>query len=180
MSTSNKPRIRPEQPDDVAGIRTVNEAAFDTPLEAELVDRLRMAARPFLSLVAEVGGEIVGHILFTPVTVADEHRQLNGLGLAPMAVSPGHQRSGIGSRLVTSGLEACRDAGARFVVVLGHPGYYPRFGFARASDWQLRYEHPAPDEAMMALELEPGAFDGRGGVIRYHPLFNELEEQPAP
>ncbi len=180
MASSERLRLRPDRPGVVAGIFTVNRAAFGTPAEAELVDRLRVAARPFLSFVAELEGEIVGHVLFTPVTVTREDRELAGLGLAPMAVAPDHQRTGIGSRLIAAGLEACRDAGAGFVVVLGHPGYYPRFGFRRASGWQLRYEHDVPDEVMMALELEEGALEGEGGVIRYHPLFDEMEEHPEP
>lgn len=172
MTASTQPRIRLERPGDIAAIHAVNSAAFDTPFEADLVDRLRQVADPFVSYVATVDDDLVGHILFTPVVVANQARELSGVGLAPMAVLPEHQRSGIGSLLVEAGLEACRSAEHGFAVVLGHPEFYPRFGFQRASTWGLSYEQPVPDEAMMALELRPGALDHAGGVIRYHSEFS--------
>ncbi|MCX5916292.1 MAG: N-acetyltransferase, partial [Deltaproteobacteria bacterium] len=123
-----------------------------------------------VSLVAEVKGQMVGHILFSPLTVqgADD---LKAVGLGPMAVIPEHQRRGIGSILIKQGLEDCRRAGIQAVVVLGHPEYYPRFGFRRASSWGLRCEFDAPDEAFMALELIPNVLSGRSGVVNYHAAF---------
>src|SRR5687767_7703728 len=117
--------IRPERAGDLAAIRAVHESAFPTALEARLVDALRDAGRLVVSLVAEEADRIVGHVAFSPVTVAGSSA---GLGLAPVAVSPDCQRRGTGGRLVTGGLAAAGASGAGFVVVLGDPGYYGRFG----------------------------------------------------
>ena len=159
--------IRKEAPADVAAVHRVNELAFGQPAEAKLVDALRTAARPFISLVAEDDGKIVGHICFTAVTGVDA----SVAGLAPMAVMPGRQKRGIGSRLVEAGLEECRRAGFTVVVVLGHPEYYPRFGFRPASSFGLRSEYDVPDPVFMAMELSPGAADGVNGLVRYHEAF---------
>ena len=162
------PTIRPESPGDRDAVRAVNEAAFGRPDEADLVGRLRDAAGPFLSLVAVAEGEVVGHILFTPVAV---EAPADVRGLAPMAVRPDRQRSGVGAALVEAGLDACRADGAAAVVVLGHPDYYPRFGFRPASAFGLACEYDVPDEAFMALELVDGGLDGVDGLARYHPAF---------
>ena len=160
--------LRSEAPADRQPVHALNVAAFRQPDEADLVDRLRQRARPYLALVAEDAGEIVGHIAFSPVAVQGA---TGVLGLAPMAVRPDRQRAGIGSALVRAGLAACRDAGAGAVVVLGHPLYYPRFGFAPAHTFGLRDEYGAPPEAFMALELTPGALAEAEGVVRYHAAF---------
>lgn len=165
--------IRPEILTDVPRIHAINCAAFETPAEAGLVDVLREQARPVISLVAEMHGAVIGHILFSPVTL-DTDPALPLMGLAPMAVALEHQHSGIGSALVRAGLAQCRANGAAGVVVLGHPEYYPRFGFVPATGYGLRSEYDAPDEAFMALELMPGAFAGRKGLVRYHPAFARL------
>ncbi|MEL6616594.1 MAG: N-acetyltransferase, partial [Bacteroidota bacterium] len=130
--------------------------------------RLRERAEPYLALVAEDGGEVVGHIAFTPVTVEGAS---GVMGLAPMAVAPGRQRQGIGSALVRAGLDACREAEATAVVVLGHPDYYPRFGFAPARTFGLSDAYGAPPEAFLALEIAPGALDAASGVVHYHDAF---------
>ncbi len=161
--------IRPEQHDDIASIRAVNLGAFETSMEADLVDVLREKASPLVSLVAVEAGRVVGHILFSPVSLSD-HR-LTLMGLAPMAVMSTHQRRGIGSALVHEGLAYCRRIGADAVVVLGHAGYYPRFGFTPASRFGLRSEYNVPDDVFMVLELVAGVLDGRPGIIRYHPAF---------
>src|SRR5215468_3983845 len=109
-------RIRSEEPADVSAIRTVNQAAFETGAEADLVDVLRGQATPLISLVAEDGGAIVGHILFSPVTL-DRHPDVRVMGLGPMAVMPARQRQGIGSALVRNGLDACKRIGVTAVVV---------------------------------------------------------------
>lgn len=167
-------RIRPEAPADVAAVRHVNAAAFPTPAEARLVDVLRDSASDTISLVAEVDGNyIVGHIFFSPVTI-DGLPRLKLAGLAPMAVLPGYQRRGIGSALVTAGLDRCRDAGFDGVVVLGHPEFYPRFGFASASRFKIRCEYDAPDEVFMIVELQAGALNGVSGIVRYHAAFADV------
>jgi putative acetyltransferase len=164
------PLIRPEQPGDRAGVRAVNVAAFETPAEADLVDALRARARPLVSLVAAERGAIVGHILFSPVTLPGRP-SLTLMGLAPMAVAPARQRVGIGAALVRAGLEACRRLPADAVVVLGHPAYYPRFGFAPGVHGGLGCEYDVPAEAFMVLELRPGALRGAAGAVRYHAAF---------
>src|SRR3990170_2235551 len=163
-------QIRPERAEDIASVRAVNRAAFDTSAEADLVDVLRAQAKPLLSLVADDAGSIVGHILFSPVGLSG-HPELKIMGLAPMAVLPGSQRRGIGSALVRAGLRGCSELGYAAVVVLGHPKYYSRFGFVPASRFGIGCEYDMPDEAFMAIELEPGVLAGRSGTIRYNPAF---------
>lgn len=165
--------IRFEQPPDIASVREVNRAAFDAASEADLVDALRERARPIVSLVADAGGTLVGHILFSPVTLLN-HPELKIMGLAPMAVLPARQRTGIGSALVRAGLEECRQLGSGAAVVLGHPGYYPRFGFVPASRFGIGCEYDVPDDVFMAIELEPGILSGKSGTIRYHDAFANL------
>lgn len=165
--------IRNESRSDRAAIHAVNTAAFETPSEAELVNALREQAQPIVSLVAEMQDRIVGHILFSPV-VLPGFSHLKIMGLAPMAVIPDYQRSGVGSALVRTGLEQCRKLGCGAVVVLGHPGYYPRFGFHPAADASVGCEYEAPPEAFMLLELEPGYLSGAAGTVRYHAAFNDL------
>lgn len=148
--------------------------AFPTDAEARLVDALRERAERCISLVAETKpGAVVGQILFTPVEIGSASC---AVGLAPMSVVPELQRRGIGSALVKAGLSACRAAGERAVVVLGHVDYYPRFGFRPASDHGLYYRNPGPEPAFMALELEPNALQGRTGEVRYHEAFDPFEE----
>jgi putative acetyltransferase len=163
-------QIGREHPGDVDAVRRVHLAAFDTALEADLVDALREQAQPLVSLVAGDATGIVGHILFSPVTLAIDPA-VPLMGLAPMAVLPGLQRRGIGSALVRAGLEACAGLGAAGVVVLGHPAFYPRFGFAPASRFGLTSEYDVPDDVFLALALRPGALAGRSGRVRYHPAF---------
>ena len=165
-------KVRPETPGDKDGVFKVNAAAFGTEAEARLVDRLHNEADAVISLVAELDGNIVGHILFSPVTLAGNAVFIQGL--APMAVRPGCQNNGVGSALVHAGLEACKAQGAGAVVVLGHPNYYPRFGFVPASRFGLSSEYEVPDEVFMVLELEPGYLAGINGKVSYHPAFGDL------
>jgi putative acetyltransferase len=163
--------VRHERPEDQAHVRRVNELAFGQPNEADLVDALRAAGAATVSMVAVRAGQVVGHILFSPVTVGSPSGDFSAIGLAPMAVLPDRQRRGIGSRLVRAGLDELRRAGHEIVVVLGHPAYYPRFGFVRASTHGIRWEQDVPDDVFLLLELRPGALAGRGGVVRYRPEF---------
>lgn len=164
-------RIRPEHPHDAAAVRRVHEAAFGRADEADLVDRLRSRAGTYLALVAVDAGEVVGHIAFSPVTLDPPHPALSALGLAPMAVVPDRQRHGVGAALVRAGLAACRDAGAGAVFVLGHPDYYPRFGFRPAASAGVGNAYGAPPEAFMVAELAPGALDGVAGTAVYDPAL---------
>ena len=165
--------IRRERTADAVATFAVHAAAFPTDAEARLVDALRASGRAAVSLVAEVDGAVVGHVLFSPVSVEGSPALPIGVGLAPLAVLPGDQRRGVGARLIRSGLEACRRAGFGFAVVLGAPGYYRRFGFRRALDDRLQNEYGV-DEEFMALELRPGALGGVLGVVRYAPEFAAL------
>ncbi len=166
--------IREETPADAEAIAAIHRAAFAQPGEAELVGALRAGGGLTLSLVAASAGELVGHIAFSPVRIEGPQGGTEAVGLAPMAVSPGRQGEGIGGALIQDGLARLREAGHRAVVVLGHPEYYPRFGFARASAFGLRWEHPAPDEAFMAIELVAGGLAEVRGVVRYRQEFAAL------
>ena len=139
--------IRPEESADIPAVRRVHEAAFPTADEAKLVDRLRSSGQTVISLVAHDESGIVGHILFSPVTF-DPPATVMAFGLAPMAVMPGHEKHGVGRRLVQNGLAECHARGACMVVVLGDPPYYGRFGFERASRHGLRNEFGVEEEFM--------------------------------
>jgi putative acetyltransferase len=160
--------IRAEASTDYYAIRRVNEAAFEG-LEADLVESLRSDGVVLLSLVAELDGRIVGHILFSRMSIDTPGGVIAAAALAPMAVSPEHQRQGIGGRLIDDGLDRLRTMGERIVIVVGHPEYYPRFGFSSALAGSL--ESPFPSEAFMAFELIPGALDGIRGRVRYPDAF---------
>ena len=160
-------QIRAEREGDQEDIRAVLLAAFELPAEADLVDALREQASPIVSLVAEVDGRVIGHILFTPVTLSD-HPDLEVMGLAPMAVLPDRQRAGAGSALVRAGLGECVRLGFVASVVLGHPEYYPRFGYQPSSRFGIDCEYEVPEEVFMAMELTPGALDGVEGLVLYH------------
>jgi putative acetyltransferase len=164
-------QIRLEQPGDEVAVRDTNEQAFATLTEAALVDRLRDSPDS-ISLVATIGEHVVGHILFTPISIEPAPR-VRVAGLAPMAVRPENQRSGIGSQLVRAGLHHCRQRGYAAVVVVGHPAFYPRFGFVPASSKALTCEFPVPDEVFMAVELTAGALANVRGLVRYRPEFSE-------
>ncbi len=164
--------VRKERPGDSAAIRRVEKAAFGQPDEAGIVDRIRANGGDCLSLVAVEDGQVIGHILFSRATVGTGRLAVEGMGLAPMAVLPKRQRQGIGSRLVRTGLALLRRHHVPFVIVLGHPAYYPRFGFQRASARGVRCQWEVPDESFMLLALDPVAMRGVRGLARYRPEFD--------
>ena len=170
--------IRSEQAGDVAGIAAVNSRAFGRDDEARLVAALRASSEfiPALSLVAEDDGKVVGHILFSPVTIHTPDGPRTALGLGPMAVQPERQGQGIGSALVRHGLAACRNASASIqipaVVVVGHAGFYPRFGFVPARARGLEPPFPLADADWMVYELQPDALDGLSGRVSYPAPFD--------
>jgi putative acetyltransferase len=170
--------IRKETPADRAAIFEVNLRAFGQPAEATLVDALRRDGDfiPELSLVAVVEGRVAGHILFPPITITSLKSSVPALALAPMAVLPELQHHGIGSLLVKEGLAACRQLGHRIVVVVGHPEYYPRFGFTPARARGIEAPFPVPDEAFMVIALVEGALEDIHGTVQYPPAFGALAE----
>jgi putative acetyltransferase len=165
--------IRQEQPQDLNPIRQVNRRAFGQTTEADLVDKLRQNYNELLSLVAVMQNKVVGHILFTPATIESADRTVRGMGLAPMAVLPECQRQGIGSELVRTGIEQLKKRECPFIIVLGHPEYYPRFDFKPASRYGIRCEWEVPDEAFMILLLNEVEMQSISGVARYVPEFAE-------
>lgn len=162
--------IRPEQPRDVSAIYGVNAACFPGDDEARLVDLLRAAGNLSVSLVAEDGGSIVGHVAFSPVNTA---ASVIGAGLGPLAVLDSHRRQRIAAELVRAGLEACREMGFGWCVVLGEPAYYRRFGFLAASEFGLSDEYGGGG-AFQVIELIPNSLPVSAGWVRYAPEFGSL------
>ena len=156
---------------DREAIRRVHAAAFGRADEADLALALLAREPRCISWVACRGSEVVGHVLLSPVSVEGRAFEPPPFGLGPIGVLPDEQRSGAGSALARAGLDACRAAGAPFAVVLGHPSYYPRFGFAPAARFGLRFGDSPASDAFMALELAPGALAGVTGRVRYAPEF---------
>jgi putative acetyltransferase len=161
--------IRAETASDQSMIWQVNEAAFGSAEEADLVEALRTEGVVLLSVVAELDRQVVGHILFSRMSIETPTEVIAAVALAPMAVLPRYQRQGIGGRLIRYGLDALRALGERIVIVVGHPAYYPRFGFSTEQARSL--ESPFPPDAFMALELSPGALDRIRGRVRYPQPF---------
>ncbi len=222
---TSQARVRYEGPDDVTAIRRVVEAAFDSPVEAKIVEALRAAGFVTLSMVAVigaeeidsspaeateadlsplggegggwggpdgrqneghgvgpsrvVGGEVIGHVLVTPVTLTTERGEERLLGLGPVAVLPEHQGRGVATLLVETCLELLRDSDVAGVVVTGDPDYFGRFGFIAASRWGLRADVVPPGEVLMALELSVGRLAGKSGVVRYRPEFSVPKDTSA-
>jgi putative acetyltransferase len=190
--------LRSERPEDTSAIREINRAAFDRHAEARLVDTLRAANALTLSAVAVldatrldpeepaqaaqdnmsgdgiVGGEVVGHVLFTPVVVATPEGDAALLALGPVAVLPSRQHQGIGTMMISGCLEYLRARGHRGVVIVGAPVFFRRFGFIEAARWRLQADLQVPEEDFMALALASGALGGVSGMVRYRPEFAEL------
>ena len=165
--------IRPETEKDKTAIQEINQSAFETCAEATLVDTLREQCHSIISLVAEKDGKVIGHIMFSPVTLSG-FSDLKIMGLGPMAVLPKYQQKSIGSALVLAGLDECKKLGFGAVVVLGHTKYYPRFGFISSSQLGISCEYDVPEEAFMVLELEPTYLTGTNGKIKYHSAFCKI------
>ena len=166
--------IRREEQADSEGVRAVHLACFPTEGEANLVDALRNEGLAAVSLVAVMGKEVTGHILFSPVTV-DGRTDVNvkGAGLGPVAVLPSFQNKSIGSRLIREGLKEAETAGFDFIVCLGGPKYYGRFGFTPASTYGLGNEYGV-DSEFMVVELNAGALRDIQGIVKYAKPFQDL------
>ena len=176
--------IRQEEPADIAAVRAINEVAFaphtreekkaSQSEEAGIVDAIRSACPDVVSLVAVDAGRIVGHVFFSPVFVSTAGGPIQGMGLGPMAVVPDRQRQGIGSLLVQAGIAAMRERGCPFVIVLGHPEYYPRFGFVPASQHGLSCQwNGVPDQVFLVLVLDEQTISSLSGVARYRDEFDQ-------
>lgn|SRR5512143_3542894 len=165
---------RHETKADINDVRTLNELAFGQPLEANIVDKLRDTCESVLSLVAIEKDKVVGHIFFSPAEIEGPHGVIKGMGLAPMAVLPDMQRRGIGTQLISKGVEELRKLRCPFIIVLGHHEYYPRFGFERASLYGITCQWEGiPDEAFMILWLDKSKAGHVSGIAKYREEFNE-------
>lgn len=166
--------IREERAEDVVAIRMVNELAFGQPQEGRLVETLRSAGGVLLSRVAVQEHRVVGHVLYSPVAIASGGAEIVGAGLGPIAVLPEFQRQGIGTRLVEAGNSELRAAGMPFIIVLGHPAYYPRFGFMPASRLGIRCEWDVSAGALMVLVIDRVKMSGVSGMAKYRREFSGL------
>ena len=166
-------KIRPERPEDLPQIRHTCIAAFERETEANLVEALRNSGITVISLVAEYEGELSGHILFSPMTL-DGRPDIALAALAPLAVLLEHQGKGIGSLLVREGIRYCIEAGYHAVAVLGHPGFYHRFGFTPSIKYGIKTEYDVPEEVFMVLGLKDCIPADFSGTAKYHQIFNQF------
>ncbi|ABY44371.1 MULTISPECIES: GNAT family N-acetyltransferase [Bacillus] len=171
--------IRQEQKNDYRKTEEVVKEAFlneefSDKKEHELVKRIREcdAFIPELSIVA-VDEEIVGHIMLSKITIEQDGTTVDSLALAPVSVAPSHQKKGIGGKLIGAALEKAKELGYGSVVVLGHPEYYPKFGFKKASEWNIKAPFEVPEEVFMVMELTENALEGVEGVVQYSSAFAE-------
>ena len=172
--------IRKETPDDYDRVIELTEKAFETleisdHNEGKLVDKLREAPTFIdeLSLVAELNGQIVGHILFTPIIIDNGLQQFQSLVLAPVSVLPEFQKLGIGGKLILAGHQKAKESGFHSIILIGHPEYYPRFGYKPASTWGIKTHYELPsDDVFMAVELTEGALGNVSGVVIFPPEFD--------
>ena len=169
--------VRNEVEEDHDAVFEVVSAAFGKTDEANLVNRVRNLPR-MISLVAEQNGAVVGHIMFSPVRLIHDGDPIGGVdiaGLAPVSVLPAHQKAGIGKALIKSGLLSCIESGFTACVLLGHPDYYPKFGFLPAqSTFGIDSTYDVPDPVFMAVELVKDSLKGKSGTIHYHPTFEGI------
>ena len=162
--------IREEHPSDVAFIRDLNKRAFEQDQEGNIVDALRSNGAALLSMVATLNGRVVGHIMYSPLVVGE----LTGAALGPMAVLPEHQRQGIGTKLDEAGNRRLKDDGCPFIIVVGHPNYYPRFGFVPANTHGIECEWEVPTDAFMLLVLNQSKLQGVAGLAKYRHEFSSV------
>lgn len=165
--------IRLEKTDDHKAIREVNLKAFPSDVEATLIERLRTSMN-FISMVAVVDGNVVGHIAFSPLTIENENESFPALILAPIAVLPEYQKQGIGSKLVERGIVECRNQGHSLIILVGHPEYYPRFGFKSAEQYGIQHPFEVPEDVFMVYELVPNTLHNVNGVLKYSLAFEDL------
>jgi putative acetyltransferase len=176
MSAAAPAHVRHEVPADQGAIRAINEGAFGGSEEADLIEALRAEGAVLLSLVAEHKGRLAGHVLFSRMFIDTAAGPLDAVALAPVAVLPALQHLGIGAALIRAGLEALSARGERIVLVVGHPTYYPRFGFS--ADLARPLDSPFAGDAFMALELIAGALEGVRGKVRYAKAFGPVAPDP--
>ncbi|MCZ4693235.1 N-acetyltransferase [Ancylomarina euxinus] len=169
-------QIRPEHKNDISTISMINDMAFGQEAEGNLIVKLRKKKSFIkdLSLVACMGNEIIGHILFSKITIKNDTEEFESLALAPMSVIPEFQGLGIGSQLIKKGLEKAAKLGYESVIVLGHENYYPRFNFTPASRFQISCPFEVPDASFMALELKKESLGSVSGCVIYPNEFNNL------
>ena len=163
--------IREERPGDVVAIRDVNKRAFGQDQEGNIVDALRSNGAALLSLVATLNDRVVGHIMYSPISVG---REIMGAALGPMAVLPEHQRQSVGSELVAAGNRKIKDQGYPFIIVLGHSNYYPRFGFMPAGRHGIKCEWEVPEGVFMLLVLDQEKMQGVSGLAKYRHEFSSV------
>ena len=166
-------KVREENPiaSELAAIRDVNKRAFGQDQEANIVDTLRTNGALLHSFVATLNEQVVGHISYSPASIDN----LIGAALGPLAVLPAHQRKGIGSQLVEVGNAKLRNASCPFIIVVGDPQYYSRFGFTRANFYGLFPEWNLPDDVFMVLVLDEERMRGISGLVKYRHEFSTVE-----
>ena len=168
-------KVRAEAPDDFRAIDVVNLSAFEGEAEAQLIGQLRSSKVfiPDLSLVAELNGRIVGHVVLSKVQLKSSKGSSEVLALGPMSVVPSQSHRGIGSELIEAAVARAKPLCFPAIVVAGHPDYYQRFGFRLAKEWGITCNLPIPEDALTAIELISGALAG-GGHVEYPELFKAL------
>jgi len=165
--------IRNEKIEDHEAVRDVNLKSFPTDVEATLVEKLR-SSMDTISLVAVHEDKVVGHILFSPLTIENDKESFPALILAPIAVIPEYQKQGIGTKLVESGTTECKNQGHSIITLVGHPEYYPRFGFKSAEQNGIEHPFEVPEDVFMVYELVPDALSSVNGVLKYSTPFEEF------